>query len=71
MTNPFSRSLLAQAGSPAFVVPCVVTSVSPLQISFLGADAVTGVRLAGCDYSLGAANALVVAGSSPIVLPIG
>jgi hypothetical protein len=71
LPNPFSRSLLSQAGSPAFLVPCVVSSVTPLRVSLLGAENVAAVKVAGATYSLGAANALVVSGSSPVVLPIG
>lgn len=70
MVNPFSRALLEQ-GSPAMVVPCEVTQVTPLLITVLGSTAVPAVKIAGATYSLGAANALMVSGSSPIVLPIG
>lgn len=71
MPNPFTRSLLDQVGAPARVVPCQVTSITPLQISVLGATGVTGVKIAGGVYSLGPANALLISGASPIVLPIG
>ena len=66
-----SQTLLQQQGRPAFVVPCTVTSTSPLEVSILGAVDVPAVSVAGTTVSLGAANALVVSSGSPIVLPIG
>jgi hypothetical protein len=66
-----SQTLLQQQGRPAFIVPCTVTSTSPLQVTILGATAVPAVLIAGTTASLGAANALVVSSGSPILLPIG
>jgi hypothetical protein len=62
--------LLEQQGSPCRLVPCVVTRVSPLQITLLGESNIPAVKIAGATYSLGAANALVSSPSKPIVLPI-
>ena len=70
MTNPLSRTLLEQQAARVFMVPCVVTSTSPLEVTLLDAVDVPGVGVAGVTYSLGAANALVVSGASPVVLPI-
>lgn len=66
-----SQTLLRQQGSPAYVVPCTVTSTSPLLVTILGATSVPAVLIAGTTASVGAANALVVSSSSPILLPIG
>lgn len=66
-----SQTLLQQQGRPAYVVPCEVTSTSPLEITILGSTDVPAVRIAGTTVSLGAANALVVSAGSPILLPIG
>ena len=67
----FTRTLLEQQGSPAFVVPCTVTQVSPLLVSMLGGSNIPAVSIAGATYSLGAANALCVSPGKPIILPIG
>jgi len=69
--SELSRTLLQSRGRPAYLVPCVVTSTSPLEVSIMGATGVLAVRVAGSTVSLGAANALVVDSGSPIVLPIG
>jgi hypothetical protein len=66
----FTRTLLESQGSPCRVVPCTVTQLSPLLISLLGQVDVPAVKIAGADYSLGAANCLVASPSKPIVLPI-
>lgn len=66
-----SVTLLEQQGRAVYVVPCTVTSTSPLEVTILGATAVPAVLIDGTTASLGAANALVVSGGSPILLPIG
>lgn len=68
---PFTKSLLEQQAKPIYLVPCVVTQVSPLQVSLLGQDGLPGVPLAGLTYSLGAANALLTSPGKPIILPLG
>lgn len=70
MSN-LSQTLLQQQGRPAYVVPCTVTSTSPLLVTILGTTGVPAVRIANTTVSLGAANALVVSSGSPILLPIG
>lgn len=66
-----SKALLTQQTRTVSLVPCTVTSTSPLLITIFGLTNVPAVRVAGSTVSLGAANALVAQGTSPIVLPIG
>lgn len=66
-----SQTLLQQQGRSVYVVPCTVTSTSPLQVTLLGATSVPAVLIAGTTASLGAANCLVISGAEPILLPIG
>lgn len=68
----FTKTLLEQQGTPAYIVPCTVTQTSPLLVSMLGEDGIPGVSIAGLTYTLmGAANALCVSPGKPIILPIG
>lgn len=66
-----SKALLTQQGRPVTLAPCTVTSTSPLLITVFGQPNVPAVRIANTTVSLGAANALLAPGTSPIVLPIG
>lgn len=65
MANPYEQ------GVPVRLVPCVVTSTSPLLVTINGQTGMSAVKIAGATYSLGVANALLPTVGKPIVLPIG
>ena len=69
--SELSRTLLQSRGRQVYLVPCAVTSTSPLLITVMGATSIPAVRIAGTTVGIGAANALVMDSGSPIVLPIG
>jgi hypothetical protein len=62
---------LAFDNRPVSMVPCTITSLSPLRVSINGATNILGVKLAGLTYSTGAALALVTSPGTPVILPIG
>jgi hypothetical protein len=56
---------------PLYLVPVTVTQVTPLLVTYKGSTNIPAVKLAGCTYSLGVANALLSSPGHLIVLPIG
>lgn len=63
---------LVGGASPATrLVPCVVTSLSPLLVTVLGGSNVRAVPVPGLTYSLAPAVCFVAPGVAPVVLPIG
>jgi hypothetical protein len=72
MTSPLARALGATDGArQVLMVPVTVTQVSPLLIVVNGGAPIAGLKIAGADYTLGAALALVQEGGTPLVIPIG
>lgn len=73
MVSPLARALSDDGRNrrPVYLIPCTVTQVSPLLVDLGDGTPIQGVKIAGATYTLGAANALVFEGSTPIVLPIG
>ncbi|WP_434315831.1 hypothetical protein [Leifsonia sp. P73] len=70
--QPFTKQILERQAKPLYLVPCVITQVSPLQVSMLGAANVPAVSIPGCTYTVNApANALLTSPGKPIILPIG
>jgi hypothetical protein len=58
-------------GEEIRMIPCTITSVSPLLVTMQGTPNIPGVRIPGVTYSLGAANALQPKVGQPTILPIG
>lgn len=74
MVMPIVRALLERRppSTPVSLVPCTVTSVSPLLVSIFGATGIPAVAVAGAVYTVGApASALYSSPGKPIILPIG
>lgn len=55
--------------APMKLIPCAVTQVAPLLITFLGETNVPAQKIAGLTYSLGPAVALYSSPGVPIVIP--
>lgn len=67
-----TKQLLEQQAKPVYLVPCTITSVSPLVVSLLGATGIPAVSIPGATYTVNAAaNALLTSPGKPIILPIG
>jgi hypothetical protein len=64
MPNPYEQ------GIPVRLVPCTVTTVTPLLVTILGQPGVSAVKINGATYTTGPANALLPQVGQPIVLPI-
>jgi hypothetical protein len=59
-------------GSPCTIAPCRIVSTGPLVIDFYAATHYSAVSIPGATYTPGApANAILVPGAKPIVIPIG
>jgi len=73
MSNELGAAV-AQVGVAIDAVPCRVTQVTPLLVSFDGgATSVAALRVSGLTYSLSSSNNAIAlfASGSLVVLPIG
>lgn len=71
MSNPSGQSPPTPARQLR-LVPCTITQLSPLQVQLASGEVVTGMRVIGATYTLGApAVALWSPPSPPIIMLIG
>jgi hypothetical protein len=71
MTNALTKSLLEQQVKPVHMVPCTVTTVTPMTVTLLGEPNIAGIKIPGATYSTGAAIALLTSPGKPLIIPIG